>query len=94
MEFQQTISVPAIAAVVYAIVEWLKTIIKTDAFKKWIPLVAICLGAVLGVVAFYVYPSAIPATTVWMAIIVGMASGASATWAHEATHGKTGGEQE
>ena len=56
MEFLQTISVPAIAAVVYAIVEWLKTIIKTDSFKKWIPLVAVCLGAVLGVVAFYVYP--------------------------------------
>lgn len=93
MEFLQTISVPAIAAVVYAIVEWLKTIVKGETFKKWIPLVAVCLGAVLGVVAFYVYPSAIPATTVWMALVVGMASGASATWAHEATHGKTGGEQ-
>lgn len=93
MEFLQTISVPAIAAVVYAIMEWLKTIFKGETFKKWIPLVAVCLGAVLGVVAFYVYPSAIPATTVWMAIVVGMASGASATWAHEATHGAKGGEQ-
>lgn len=93
MEFLQTISVPTIAAVVYAIMEWLKTIVKGETFKKWIPLVAVCLGAVLGLVAFYVYPSAIPATTVWMALVVGMASGASATWVHEATHGKTGGEQ-
>ena len=92
MEFLQTISVPAIAAVVYAIMEWLKTIVKGETFKKWIPLVAVCLGAVLGLVAFYVYPSAIPATTVWMALVVGMASGASATWVHEATHGAKGGE--
>jgi uncharacterized membrane protein len=84
MEFLQSLSVPVIAGAVYAIIEWLKTIITSERFRKFIPLVAVVLGSVIGVFSYYVYPSVIPADNLIMSIIIGAVSGASATWANQA----------
>ena len=83
MEFLQTISVPAIMGVVYGIIEWMKTFIENERFQKFIPLVAVLLGSVIGAVAFYIYPSIIPVENVIMAIIIGAVSGGSATCANQ-----------
>ena len=93
MEFFQTISVPAIMGVVYGIIEWMKTFIENERFRKFIPLVAVLLGSVIGAVAFYIYPSIIPAENVIMAIIIGAVSGGSATCANQVyKQMKKGGE--
>lgn len=77
----EIICVPAIVSITYALIE---------AYKKWIakgrekylafiPLVALILGGVLGVAIFYIEPSMIIAKDAWCALIVGLASGLSAT---------------
>lgn len=93
MELLQSLSVPAVAGVAYAIIEWLKTIIKSERFRKLIPLIAVLIGAIVGAGAFYIYPSVIPADNIFMAIIIGAASGGSATCANQAYKQMTkGGE--
>ena len=46
---------------------------------RFVPLISAALGAVLGVVAFFALPSIIPADNVCVAILVGGASGLTAT---------------
>ena len=80
MEYLELISVPAIATIVY----WVMNIIKyavqdNEKFKRFIPLISAALGAVLGVVAFFALPSIIPASNVCIAILIGGASGLTAT---------------
>lgn len=80
MEYLELISVPAIATIVY----WVMNIIKyavqdNEKFKRFIPLISAALGAVLGVVAFFAFPSIIPASNVCIAILIGGASGLTAT---------------
>jgi hypothetical protein len=77
----EIICVPVIVAIVYVLVE---------AYKKWlakgrekwlnvIPVIAVILGGVLGAVFFYVAPQLIVATNIWVALVVGVCSGLSAT---------------
>lgn len=95
MEFLQSLSVPVIAGVVYAIIEWLKTIITSERFRKFIPLVAVVIGSIVGIFFYFIYPSVIPAENVIMAIIIGAASGGSATCANQAyKQMKKGGEDQ
>ena len=80
MEYLELISVPAIAKIVY----WVMNIIKyavqdNEKFKRFIPLISAALGAVLGLVAYYAVPSIIPAANVCVALLIGGASGLSAT---------------
>ena len=80
MEYLELISVPAIATIVY----WVMNIIKyavqdNEKFKRFIPLISAALGAVLGLVAYYAVPSIIPAANVCVALLIGGASGLSAT---------------
>ena len=80
MEYLELISVPAIATIVY----WVMNIIKyavqdNEKFKRFIPLISAALGAVLGVVAYYAVPSIIPAANVCVALLIGGASGLTAT---------------
>ena len=80
MEYLELISVPAIAAIVYWVINIIKYAVKgNETFKRFIPLIAAGLGAVLGVVAFYAVPSIIPAANVVVAIVIGGASGLTAT---------------
>ncbi len=76
----EIICVPAIVSIVYALIEvYKKSIAKgREKFLAVIPLIALILGGVLGVAVFYIEPSIIIAKNVWVAVIVGMASGLSA----------------
>lgn len=79
----EIICVPAIVSVTYALIEIYKKIIdkssKKDMLLKLIPLFAMIIGGILGVVVFYVAPQIIIANNVWFALIVGLCSGLSAT---------------
>lgn len=79
-QYLNLISVPVIAAIVYWVINLIKyTAKENETFKRFIPLIAAALGAVLGVVAFYALPSIIPADNVFVAILIGIASGLTAT---------------
>ena len=74
------LSVPAISAAVYWIVDIIKTAVKgNETFKKFIPLIAAGLGMVIGIIAFYAVPTVIHADNVLMAMMIGGASGLAAT---------------
>lgn len=80
MEYLELISVPAIVMVVYALIEILKRCIgENEKVKRFIPLIATALGAICGVVCFFALPSIIPASNVVVAIVIGGASGLTAT---------------
>ena len=80
MEYLELISVPAIATIVYWVINIIKYAVQeNEKFKRFIPLISAALGAVLGVVAFYALPSIIPADNVCVVILVGGASGLTAT---------------
>lgn len=79
-EYLNLISVPAIATVVY----WVIKIVRlasgdNEKFKRFIPLMAAGLGAVCGVICHYAVPSIIPSTNAVVAVVIGGASGLSAT---------------
>lgn len=80
MEYLELISVPAIVVVVYVIIEIIKKCVgENEKFKRFIPLIATALGVVCGVVCFFALPSIIPASNIVMAIVIGGASGLTAT---------------
>lgn len=68
------------AAIVYWVIAIVKYAVKeNETFKRFIPLIAAGLGVILGVVAYYLVPGIVPADNVVVAIIVGGASGLTAT---------------
>lgn len=78
--YLNVISVPAIAAVVYAVIAIIKHAVgENEKFKRFIPLIAAALGVAFGIVCFYALPSIIPADNVVVAIVIGGASGLTAT---------------
>ena len=80
MEYLELISVPAIVTVVYALIEIIKKCVgENEKFKRFIPLIATAIGAICGVVCFFALPSIIPASNVVVAIVIGGASGLTAT---------------
>lgn len=83
-EYLNLISVPAIAAVVYWVINITKHIVgENETFNRFIPLIATGLGVVCGVICFFFIPSIIPAENVLIAIIIGGASGLTATGANQ-----------
>ena len=73
-------TIPALAAIVYTIIDIAKTAMGGDEkFKRFIPLIACVLGAVCGVVAFYFVPGVMATENLLVAIVLGAASGLSAT---------------
>lgn len=73
-------SVPAIAAVVYFIAELIKyTANYNEKVKRSIPLISAVLGVVCSLVCFYLIPSIIPTDNVVVAVVIGAASGLTAT---------------
>ena len=74
--YLELVSVPAIAAIVYWVIAIIKYAVKeNETFKRFIPLI----GVILGVAAYYLVPGIVPADNVVVAIIVGGASGLTAT---------------
>lgn len=79
-QYLELISVPAIAAVVYWVINLIKyTVGENETFKRFIPLIATALGIVCGVVCFFLIPTIVPADNVLVAIVIGGASGLTAT---------------
>ena len=79
------ITVPALAAIVYTVIDIVKTACGGDEkFKRFIPLIAAVLGAILGTVAFYFVPGVIDTENILVAIVIGAASGLSATGTNQA----------
>lgn len=80
MEYLELISVPAIVIAVYIIIEIIKHCVgENEKFKRFIPLIAAGLGVVCGITCYYAIPSIMPATNVVLAIVIGGASGLTAT---------------
>ena len=80
MEFLTVISVPAIVAAVYAIIEVIKKATNNnEKLSHFYPLIGLVLGAVAGVVCFYFIPDTIAAPNIVVAIIIGASSGLAAT---------------
>ena len=79
-QYLNLISVPAIAAVVYWTINVIKHAVgENEKFKRCIPLIATALGIVCGIICFYALPSIIPAPNIVVAIVIGGASGLTAT---------------
>ena len=75
-----TTTIPALAAIVYTVIDIAKTAMGGDEkFKRFIPLIACILGAVCGVVAFYCVPGVMETENLLVAIVLGASSGLSAT---------------
>lgn len=79
-QYLSMISVPAIAVVVYWIVKIVdKAAGGNEKFRRFIPLMSAGLGVICGIICFYALPTIIPADNVVVAIVIGGASGLSAT---------------
>lgn len=79
-DFFEVTAIPALAAIVYTIIDIAKTAMGgDDKFKRFIPLIACVLGAICGVVAFYFVPGVMKTQNLLVAIVLGAASGLSAT---------------
>jgi hypothetical protein len=80
----ELISIPTIATIVYWVINLLKyTFNNSEKFKRLIPITAAILGAVLSVICFYAIPKIVPADNVLIAIVIGGASGLTATGSHQ-----------
>jgi len=78
--FTDITTIPALAAIVYTIIDIAKTAMGGDEkFRRFIPLIACVLGAICGVVAFYFVPGVLDTQNLLVAIVLGAASGLSAT---------------
>jgi len=78
--YLNVISVPAIAFVVYWVIAIIKYAVgENEKFKRFIPLIAAVLGVAGGIICFYALPDIIPADNVVVAIVIGGASGLTAT---------------
>ena len=82
-QYYELISVPAIATIVYWTIYAIRCAVNSDKFNRFVPLISGLLGAVCGVVCFYAIPSIMPASNVWSALIIGAASGLTATGTHQ-----------
>lgn len=80
----EIICVPIITTCVYWIINLLKyTLNNNPKFKRFIPLTAMILGVIFGVIFFYGVPDIIPTDNLVVALIIGGASGLSATGANQ-----------
>ena len=78
--FNEIATIPALAAIVYTLIDVTKTALGGDEkFRRFIPLVALVLGALCGVVAFYCVPGVMGTENLLVAVVVGAFSGLSAT---------------
>lgn len=81
MEF---ITIPVITAIVYAVIEIFKIAFNNnEVYKRFIPLLACALGIGCGLIAFFFIPEVMIANNVFIAIVLGGASGLAATGVFE-----------
>lgn len=73
-------SVPVIAAAVYFVVELIKyTTNNSESVKRFLPLASAIIGVLFGLICFYFIPDIIPTENAVVAIVIGAASGLTAT---------------
>lgn len=89
-------TVPAIAAIVYFVIEFLKKIFsEKELFFKLIPLIACVLGVGVAIIAFFIEPNVVPAKEWYYAAILGAASGLSSVGVNQiGKQIKKGGEND
>ena len=73
----EIVSIPVIATAIYGIIEVYKMVFKSETAKRIIPIIAGVLGVILGIAAFYLCPMILPTDNVFMAAVIGLASGLS-----------------
>ena len=77
--------VPCIVAIVYTILDITKTAVgENEKFKRFIPLTACLLGVIIGIICFYFVPGVFKTNNLLIALVIGAASGLSATGANQA----------
>lgn len=80
----EIVSVPVIVVVVCVIMELLKGILgNKEKFMRLIPVFSAITGALIGMIIFFAAPSIIPADNLFMALLIGAASGLASTGAHQ-----------
>ena len=82
MEFLGFTGIASVAIIVEVIALIYKNL--TSADNKWLPVICMVAGAALGVAAWQIYPDVYPATDMFTALAVGIASGAVAVAGNEA----------
>lgn len=78
------VSIPAVVVICWFVGFCIKSLGSSELADKLIPVICGAVGAVLGVVIFYVYPALIPASDIFSALATGIVSGLSATGVNEA----------
>jgi hypothetical protein len=74
------VTVPIIVAIVYvSTIALKKSVNYNETMLRFVPLIAALLGSSLGIIAFFATPEIVPASNVWVAILIGLASGLAAT---------------
>jgi len=85
----EIVSVPAIAGLVFGIIEAYKKLVASRfkaqeaALHKIIPIICVVLGACIGLRAFFLKPEIVPGDSWVVALLVGGASGWAATGADQ-----------
>ena len=80
----EVVTIPVITAIVYAIIEIVKTATQNpDGLKRFIPLMACGMGIVCSLIAFFCVPDVLPTDNVVIAGVLGGASGLAATGIYE-----------
>ena len=91
----QIAGVPIITAMVYAAMAGYKLIVNgKENLVRIIPIIAVVLGVVLGIIAFYAVTDIMPAETIFTAILIGGASGLAATGGNQIFKQLTKGKSE
>ncbi len=94
-EYIELISVPVIVGIVYAVIEAIKKAVNSnETFLRFVPLVSLALGVICGIVAYYAVPGYIEASNVWVALLIGGASGLSATGTNQIIKQLTQGDED
>lgn len=94
-EYIELISVPVIVGIVYAVIEAIKKAVNSnETFLRFVPLVSLVLGVICGIVAYYAVPGYIEASNVWVALLIGGASGLSATGTNQIFKQLTQGDED
>ena len=89
------ITIPIITAIVYAVIEMLKIAFNnSEVFSRFIPLLACGMGVGCGLIAFFFIPEVILTTNIFIAVVLGGASGLAATGLYENTKNLFDKEQE
>ena len=79
-QYLEFISIPSIVFFVYIAIEIIKSIVGgKEGFKRILPLLAAALGMLAGLISYLFIPQLVPTDNIIMAIIIGAASGLTAT---------------